>query len=202
VHLNCGFLFALERMVAMEAVATREEPQQVAVRLAYRRVAILAEAPERLKELGRAIYEFAADDILQVFVWIPVECFRAPSGTHPPYRDLARLEARRITEERRSKAEAETAKAVLAWSDFDWHTQIEAIPDLTAAVLARRLRDKEIGLLVASEGGRVSSLAAKAAKEAACPLLLVPVTNRTPTARTPDGDRRLRLPRLISTFHR
>jgi hypothetical protein len=171
----------------------------------FHRVAVLTDKPDRLPKLGEALRDFAPSEVRQVLVWLTVERFCAPSGTHPPYRSMARLEARNITIERAAKAQAEASEAMRLWRDFDWQTDVEPVFDVSADVLAHRLLDEEIDLLVTTEAERSAALAVKGSEKAACALLLVPVAGPANDLVLVGGDRRRgthRSSRLIPTLHR
>jgi hypothetical protein len=143
------------------------------VQLRFQRVALLAASPEQLASLVQALRQLASDDVHEVFVWLDIERFHAPSSTHPPYRQLARAEARNITAARIARNETEAWEAMRALTGHGWLIQVESFLDATPSLIASRLVSDEIGLLV-SEGEGTAGLAAKAAAEGGCPLLLVP----------------------------
>jgi hypothetical protein len=140
----------------------------------YHRVAVLTDEPDELPNLGLALRQFASDEVNEVVVWLVVERFRAPSSTHPPYRLLARQEARDITAQRSERAEAAAAVVVQAWDGYGWQIGLEAVLDASPESIAARLLDQEIDLLVSEGESGAGRMAAKASTTAGCPLLLVP----------------------------
>jgi hypothetical protein len=166
----------------MEMIDTRPE---------YRRVAILAGDPARLTALAAALRQFAAADGRQVLLWAGVQRFRAPSSTHPPYRGLARVEARNITVDRVTEAEASLAVAASALAGQGWQVEAEVILDTGMEGIIERLAMSEVELLV-TEPAAFGGQAEKIASRAGCALLLVPSTEPAVKAPTSTGGRLLR----------
>jgi hypothetical protein len=150
-----------------------------------------------------ALRQFASESVREVAVWPTVERFRAPSSTHPPYRSLARHEARSITSDRAAAAVAKTEESVQSWHGFAWQTTVEVLVDVSSEALAQRLTQLGIDLLVVAEGERSTASAVRASERAACPALLVPsARDHLANAAPGDGQRRPRSFRLIPTLHR
>ena len=176
----------------MEASITTKDPQEVERK--YRKFALLIERPERLTALGLTLRQTGSSDLGEVFLWLNVERFRAPSSTPLPYRSLARTEARNITAGRVAQGEAEALEATRSWGSEGWQTRIESFIDATPEELAFRLRHEGIDLLVSEDRSRSPGLASRAAALANCPLLLVPRTDMPPdgAVSSPGASRRAR----------
>ena len=137
-------------------------------------IAFLGQDGSALEALDKTIQQLAPSGVKSVHAWMAVERFRAPSSTHPPYRGLARQEARNITAERIVRAEAEVAAAMRRWSERGWQATSEVILDLDATALAARLDERAIDLLVCDSGSALVRLAEKVASQTGLPLLLLP----------------------------
>jgi hypothetical protein len=138
----------------------------------YHRVALLVEQPAQVAELGAPLRQLALQGVREVYVWLCVERFKAPSGTHPPYRSLARQEAREITAQRVAGAEASAALSVPSLSGPGRETRVESVLDPTPEAIAARLLASKVDLLI-SAGESGSGLGVKAASLAGCALLIV-----------------------------
>jgi hypothetical protein len=139
------------------------------------RFALLTDRPDELDGLAGALRQYASGGVREVFAWTGVERFRAPSGTHPPYRGLARVEARKITAERVADAESRAQALVRSWSASSWPTHTEVILDACIDTIASRLQINRIELLITPGRNGMEGLARAAAARAGCALLLVPL---------------------------
>jgi hypothetical protein len=135
-------------------------------------VALLADRPAEVQSMVEALEDYASPEPRQIQVWLSIERFRAPSGIHPPYRSLARTEARNITAGRIAEAEA-SAKEALQRTEVRT-AQIESLLDTDSAAVALLLQDEQIDLLVCQVGTKAAIIGGQAAARAACSLLLVP----------------------------
>ena len=173
-------------MEASTAVATNSNEEKK-----HRRVVLLTDSAAQLPMLAQALREFAAGEVREVLVWLQVERFRAPSSTHPPYRGLARIEARNITAERAAAIETEARESMPTWA-AGWQTSIEAVLDASAVSIAVQLQAEEIDLVVTlGHAGRNRELGADAAAIAGRPLLLVPESGPDASQAASDKGRRL-----------
>jgi hypothetical protein len=137
-------------------------------------IAFLSDAPDRLDTLAATLRQYTPARAGGVFLWSAVERFRAPSGTHPPYRGLARREARCITTERVAAAEAQANLVAHSLANSGWDARVEVILDPGVEAISSRLRDNGIELLVTEGGTRLAEAARTAAALAGCALLLLP----------------------------
>ena len=138
------------------------------------RFALLTDRPDELDGLAGALRQYAAGSVREVFAWTAVERFRAPSGTHPPYRGLARVEARNITAERVADAESRAQALVRSWPASDWQAHAEVILDACTDAITSRLLTNQIELLITPGRAGLEGLVRAAAARAGCALLLVP----------------------------
>jgi hypothetical protein len=164
----------------------------------HQRVVLLPDNPAQLPLLAQALRELAGSEVSEVIVWLRVERFHAPSSTHPPYRRLARIEARNITAERASAAEAAAHESMPSWAE-GWQTSLEAVIDASAKSIAARLIADEIDLAVTpGDRGLSRELATAAAALAGRPLLLVPELDAF-SSRPGSGERRVFIGHLGAT---
>jgi hypothetical protein len=138
------------------------------------RFALLTDAPDRFESLAATLRQYTPGRHGEVSLWTAVERFRAPSGTHPPYRGLARTEARNITADRVAASEAQANLVAYSLANAGWDVRVEVILDAGVEAISFRLGDNGIGLLVTEGGTRLAESARTAAALAGCALLLLP----------------------------
>jgi hypothetical protein len=178
----------------------RPNPIETQAGSRYANVAVLTDRPAGLGRLQQPLRQLAphAD---AVHVWLGVERFRAPSSTHPPYRVLARAEARNITAERLLQAAAGAREAVATWAADIATPDIAAILDPTTADIIARIVAAEIDLLVCDADSGVVALAERAASQTGRPLLLVPAADDDLARTTQTRSRTNPAARLLRALH-
>jgi hypothetical protein len=134
-------------------------------------VAVIAEKPSQLAGLVVALLRLPRDEVRDAYFLVTTNRFHAPA-THPPYDRLARAEARGITQARITASEAEAREVSRLLDGTGWQTHVEVLLDATPADVANRLRDRQIGRVLAPGQSGRGALAGRAAALAGAELVL------------------------------